>query len=194
MCKRPIAVRSTLQLFLISKRIRLPLKSRQRPLACELQTCIVKAQDLIPPPSVACGCHYKQHKEPQMNTATRFILFALAFNIIVLVPVVSVLMLDLTAAGRGFGLLTDGRLILTSIYMAIAIISAALIVMHVKRLTWAMPMSVALFAVQITYKLITVPMVGLSNPVVISNIVVVAVQVVALTNLWRALRGSKAAL
>jgi len=129
-----------------------------------------------------------------MNTATRFILFALAFNIIVLVPVVSVLMLDLTAAGRGFGLLTDGRLILTSIYMAIAIISAALIVMHVKRLTWAMPMSVALFAVQITYKLITVPMVGLSNPVVISNIVVVAVQVVALTNLWRGLRGSKAAL
>lgn len=127
-----------------------------------------------------------------MTAATRFTIIALAFNIIVLVPVVSVLMLGLSPADKGFGPVTDGRLILTSIYMAIAVVSAALIVLHLKRQSWAMPMSVALFAVQITYKLITVPMVGLSNPVVITNLVVVAVQIMALSILWQAHQRSKA--
>jgi hypothetical protein len=121
-----------------------------------------------------------------MTTAARLTIFALAFNIIVLVPVVSALVSGLPQTERSFGPGTDGRSILISIYMAIAIVSAALIAMHLKRLAWAMPMSVALFAVQITYKLITVPMVGPSNPVVISNLVVVAVQVLALSSLWRA--------
>lgn len=127
-----------------------------------------------------------------MTTATRFTIIALAFNIIVLVPVVSVLMLGLSPAEKGFGPVTDGRLILTSIYMAIAVVSAALIALHLKRQSWAMSMSVALFAVQITYKLITVPMVGLSNPVVITNLVVVAVQIVALSILWQAHQRSEA--
>lgn len=127
-----------------------------------------------------------------MTTATRFTIIALAFNIIVLVPVVSVLMLGLSPAAQGFGPVTDGRLILTSIYMAIAVVSAALIVLHLKRQSWAMPMSVGLFAVQITYKLITVPMVGLSNPVVITNLVVVAVQIMALSILWQAHQRSEA--
>jgi uncharacterized membrane protein len=121
-----------------------------------------------------------------MNTATRFTIFALAFNIIVLVPVVSAVMLGLPQTEQSFGPTTSGRLILVSIYIAIALVSAALIAMHLKRLVWAIPMSVALFAVQITYKLITVPMVGLSNPVVLSNLVVVVVQLLALTTLWLA--------
>jgi hypothetical protein len=128
-----------------------------------------------------------------MPNATRFTIFALAFNIIVLVPVVSALMLGLPQTEQSYGPITEGRSILISIYMAIAIVSAALIAMHLKRRTWAMPMSVALFAVQITYKLITVPMVGLSNPVVISNLVVVAVQVLALSTLWQAHQRSASA-
>lgn len=128
-----------------------------------------------------------------MTTATRFTIFALAFNIIVLVPVVTVLMSGLTPAEQGFGPVTEGRLILTSIYMAIVVVSAALIVLHLMRLIWAMPMSLALFAVQITYKLITVPMVGLANPVVITNLVVVAVQLMALSVLWQAHQRSEAA-
>lgn len=121
-----------------------------------------------------------------MTTATTFTLFALAFNIIVLTPVVTVLLLGFLPADQVFGPVTEGRQILTSIYIAIAVVSAALIAMHLLSLPWAMPMSVALFAVQITYKLITVPMVGLSNPVVITNLVVVVVQAVALFVLWQA--------
>jgi hypothetical protein len=124
--------------------------------------------------------------ELDMNYPLRFTIFALVFNVIVLVPVISVLMLGLSPAEDGFGPVTEGRLILTSIYISIAIISLVLIVMHLSQQAWAMPMSVALFAVQITYKIITVPMVGLSNPVVITNLVVVAVQVLALSSLWQA--------
>ncbi len=53
-------------------------------------------------------------------------------------------------------------------------------------------MSVALFSVQITYKLITVPMVGISNPVVITNLVVVLVQLIALFALWNSMQKSAA--
>ena len=127
-----------------------------------------------------------------MNNATRFILFALAFNVLVLVPVVSALLLDLSHAEQSVGPVTNGRLILTSIYIAIAVVSAALIAMHLKRLAWAIPMSVALFSVQITYKLITVPMVGISNPVVITNLVVVLVQLIALFALWNSMQKSAA--
>lgn len=120
-----------------------------------------------------------------MNHAVRFTIFALAFNVIVLVPVISVLMLGLSPADQVFGPITEGRQILTSIYIAIAIVSVALIVMHLKQMAWAMPMSVALFAVQITYKITTVPMVGILNPVVITNLVVVAVQLLVLSILWQ---------
>ena len=123
--------------------------------------------------------------ELDMNHAVRFTIFALAFNVIVLVPVISVLMLGLSPADQVFGPITEGRQILTSIYIAIAIVSVALIVMHLKQMAWAMPMSVALFAVQITYKITTVPMVGILNPVVITNLVVVAVQLLVLSILWQ---------
>ena len=123
--------------------------------------------------------------ELDMNHAVRFTIFALAFNVIVLVPVISVLMLGLSPADQVFGPITEGRQILTSIYIAIAIVSVALIAMHLKQMAWAMPMSVALFAVQITYKITTVPMVGILNPVVITNLVVVAVQLLVLFILWQ---------
>lgn len=123
--------------------------------------------------------------ELDMNHAVRFTIFALAFNVIVLVPVISVLMLGLSPADQVFGPITEGRQILTSIYIAIAIVSVALIAMHLKQMAWAMPMSVALFALQITYKITTVPMVSILNPVVITNLVVVAVQLLVLFILWQ---------
>ena len=129
-----------------------------------------------------------------MTFEPRLVIFALAFNIIVLLPVMTVLLLKLPPAEVAFGALTDGRLILTSIYMAIALVSAALIALHLMHMPWAIPMSVALFAVQITYKLITVPMVGLSNPVVITNLVVVAVQALALWSLLPAALRAKIGL
>ncbi len=122
-----------------------------------------------------------------MAAATRLIISALLLNVLVLAPVVSVLLLGATAAETGFGAVTDGRLILTSVYIAIGVVSLGLIAMHLRRMAWALPMSVALFSVQITYKLITVPMVGISNPVVITNLLIVVVQVAALFYLWMSL-------
>ncbi|MCE2891433.1 MAG: hypothetical protein ACK5XZ_00545 [Hyphomonadaceae bacterium] len=80
----------------------------------------------------------------------------------------------------------ESRLILISIYIAIAVVSAVLIAVHLMQMDWAIPMTVALFGVQITYNLITVPMVGLSNPVAITNLVVVALQLLTLSILWQA--------
>ena len=111
-------------------------------------------------------------------------ILALALNIFILLPVLGMLMFNPSQADATFGPPTDGRLILTSVYMAIALISAILMVMHFKHMAWAVPMTVALFCVQITYKLITVPMVGLSSPVVITNLVVVVVQMIVLGLLW----------
>jgi hypothetical protein len=123
-----------------------------------------------------------------MTAATRLVLVALSLNVIVLAPVVSVLLLDAPAAQRGFGPVTDARLILTSVYMAIGAVSLGLITMHLKRMAWATPMTVALFSVQIIYKLITAAMVGISNPVIITNLVIVVVQAVALFALWTDLK------
>jgi hypothetical protein len=69
----------------------------------------------------------------------------------------------------------ESRLILISIYIAIAVVSAVLIAVHLMQMDWA-----------ITYNLITVPMVGLSNPVAITNLVVVALQLLTLSILWQA--------
>ena len=44
----------------------------------------------------------------------------------------------------------ESRLILISIYIAIAVVSAVLIAVHLMQMDWAIPMTVALFGVQIT--------------------------------------------
>ena len=79
---------------------------------------------------------------------------------------------------------TDARLILTCVYGAIGVGSAGLIALHLAQHAWAVPMTVALFSVQIVYKLGTVALVGLGSPVVMTNLLVVAVQSVALVVLF----------
>ena len=123
-----------------------------------------------------------------MNKANLFLVAALILNVVILVPVIARLLLGDSSEPTPLGPLTDGRLILISIYSSIAIVSAVLVFMHFKGMAWAIPMTVAMFAVQITYKLITVPLVGISNPVVIANVFVVIVQVAALTMLWHSTR------
>ncbi|WP_299551865.1 hypothetical protein [uncultured Tateyamaria sp.] len=103
---------------------------------------------------------------------------ALGLNLIILVPVISGLMNG--TMNEAFGPDTDARRILACVYAAIALASAALITLHIGNHSWAVPMSFALFGVQITYKLATVVVVGLGSPVVLTNLVVVAVQVTAI--------------
>ncbi|MEL6451715.1 MAG: hypothetical protein AAFQ19_10680 [Pseudomonadota bacterium] len=110
----------------------------------------------------------------------------LSLNLLILGPVIA----GLLSGGAGmaviFGPDTPARMILLCVYAAIALVSAALIGLHAVGHGWAVPMTFALFAVQITYKLATVVAVGVGNPVVVTNLVVVAVQVIAIAAyLWR---------
>lgn len=108
---------------------------------------------------------------------------ALILNLLILVPVVTGLIGQSAGMDAAFGPLTDARRILTCIYGAIAVVSAALLWLHAIDHDWAVPMTVALFAVQITYKLATGVGVGVASPVVVTNLFVVAVQLAALATL-----------
>lgn len=111
---------------------------------------------------------------------------ALVLNVLILAPLVSALLLGRPSMVETFGPVTDARLILTSVYLSICVVSVALIAAHLARADWVVPATMALFAVQITYKLTTVVLVGMSSPVVITNLVVVAVQCVAIATMLRA--------
>ncbi|KIC51880.1 hypothetical protein [Tateyamaria sp. ANG-S1] len=111
---------------------------------------------------------------------------ALCLNIVILGPVI----LGLLSGGMdaAFGPDTDARRILTCVYIAIAAVSLGLIGLHVIGHRWAVPMTLALFSVQITYKAATALLVGLSSPVVATNLLVVAVQIGAIVA-WSVARG-----
>ena len=111
---------------------------------------------------------------------------ALGLNILILVPVIR-------GMTRGhldpsFGPDTVARQILICVYIAIAATSAALIRVHVLALQWAMPMTLALFGVQIACKVATVFAVGIRSPVVATNCVVVLVQCTVIA-VWSGLSG-----
>lgn len=109
------------------------------------------------------------------NNVLRMVRVSLGLNIAVLIPVCTVLMLNLTPFVDVWGPATPARGILLSMYMSILILSVGL---------WMQrnPMLVApLLAMQVCYKLTTPITVGsLANPVVISNIVIAIVHVVTL--------------
>lgn len=108
------------------------------------------------------------------------LMIALAVNIAVLVPVLASIQRGAPAMTAAFGADTDARRILTCVYGAIAIVSAGLLVLFLADHDWAAPMTVGLFAVQIIYKTGTVFLVGFASPVVVTNTVIVAVQICAL--------------
>lgn len=114
------------------------------------------------------------------------LLAALILNIAILVPVIWSLVNGAAGMDAAFGPVTDARRILTCVYGAIGLCSAALIALHSLAHPWAIPMTIALFAVQITYKSATVWVVGPAHPVVIANMVVIVVQFSAVVTAWRA--------
>ncbi|MEO0390434.1 MAG: hypothetical protein AAF218_05780 [Pseudomonadota bacterium] len=110
---------------------------------------------------------------------------ALGVNILVLVPVISGLMAAAPGVDVPFGPATPARGILMSVYISIMLVSAALILAHWQGAPWAVPATLALFAVQIVYKATTVAVIGLGNPVVLTNTAVIAIQLAAVTLWWR---------
>ncbi|WP_299722586.1 hypothetical protein [uncultured Tateyamaria sp.] len=111
---------------------------------------------------------------------------ALMLNVAVLVPVLWSLGRDSAGLQAALGLDSPARRILACIYASIAPVSLALIGLHVDGHPWAIPMTLALFAVQITYKLGTVWVVGIANPVVITNVLVVVAQLTVCITALRA--------
>ena len=105
---------------------------------------------------------------------------ALVLNIVILAPLVWSLSARASGMDATFGAMTDARRILTCVYAAIGMVSAMLVGLHVVGHAWAVPMTFALFAVQITYKMATLFAVGITSPVVVTNLLVVAVQIGAI--------------
>lgn len=106
---------------------------------------------------------------------------SLALNILVLVPVASSLLLQLSWTEAAYGPRTPARGILLSIYLAILALSAALL--FVPRPELVLP----LLGVQILYKVTTPFTVGsMRNPVVVSNLGIAAVHAVTVWTIWPA--------
>lgn len=107
------------------------------------------------------------------------LIISLGLNILVLVPVLAALAANGGAAAHAWGADTPARRILSAVYAAILIASAGLLALHLLAhdiLPWAQ----ALFAIQIVYKLLSAPLAGLRNPVVLSNLAIAAVHAATL--------------
>ena len=119
------------------------------------------------------------------NNVLRMIRVSLSVNIAVLIPVCTVLILNIRPFVDVWGPATPARGILLSMYLSILFLSVGL---------WLRrnPMLVApLLAMQICYKLTTPITVGLlTNPVVISNIAIAFLHAVTLWLIVAHLRAS----
>lgn len=104
---------------------------------------------------------------------------SLMVNIAVLIPVIWVLLANDVPAQRVYGPDSPARRILTCLYGAILVTSALLLTGSWAGrdvLAWAQ----ALLAVQVIYKLATLPAIGLRHPVVIANLGIAALHAATL--------------
>jgi hypothetical protein len=113
------------------------------------------------------------------------ITISLAVNIVVLIPIVILMVIKSPLVDQSWGTFTAARGILLSMYGTILVLSCALIVMPVPAFV------AALLLVQVIYKITTPFTVGsISNPIVISNLVIAALHVGTLVALVSALGAS----
>jgi len=106
-------------------------------------------------------------------------LISLSLNIVVLVPVLVALAANGRTAEQAWGPDAAARRILAAIYAAIALASVALLILDMLDRNVA-AWTQALLGIQVVYKLLSVPLVGLRNPVVVSNLGIAAVHIVTL--------------
>ncbi len=105
---------------------------------------------------------------------------SLALNIAVLIPVCLGLLGKADWTLEVYGAETQARGILLSVYLAILLISVALLFKPLPA------MAAALLLVQIVYKVTTPFTVGsFSNPVVVSNLAIAAFHSLTLAMIWR---------
>ncbi|MEO1346640.1 MAG: hypothetical protein AAFV74_21060 [Pseudomonadota bacterium] len=104
---------------------------------------------------------------------------SLMLNIVILIPVTLGLITEATWADQAYGERSPARDILLSVYLAILLVSFALLI-------WKISTAVAaLLLVQVVYKVITPITVGsVDHPVVATNLFVVACHTVTLGLIW----------
>ncbi len=109
------------------------------------------------------------------------IIASLVLNIAVLVPVSYGLLTNASGSVAAFGADTPARGVLLSVYLAILLCSAGLLLRPVPA------MVAALLVVQIAYKLTTPFTVrAFTHPVVVSNIAIAAFHCITLWAIWKA--------
>lgn len=111
---------------------------------------------------------------------------SLAINILVLVPVCAGLLGNMSWTQSAYGAPSAARGILLSIYLAILVVSILLaLLLAISPSSQWTDMAIALFAVQVAYKVTTPFTVGtLRNPVVISNVLIAAVHAATISVTW----------
>lgn len=115
------------------------------------------------------------------------VVLSLVINVGVLLPVCVGLLADASWTTSAYGARTPARAILLSIYLAIGLVSALLLVRPEPKAV------AALLLVQVLYKVTTPLTVGtIANPVVVSNLMIAWFHTATLVCLWRggALGGS----
>jgi hypothetical protein len=108
------------------------------------------------------------------------ITISLAVNIVVLIPIVVLMIVKSPLVDHAWGAFTAARGILLSMYGTILVLSCALIVIPIPGFV------AALLLMQVIYKITTPFTVGsISNPIVISNLVIAALHVGTLAALYQ---------
>lgn len=110
----------------------------------------------------------------------KMIRLSLVLNTLFLTPIVIGLVIELPRFDKVYGEFTEARGILTSIYLALLLLSASLLIKTIPAFV------VPLLATQVIYKITTPFTVGtLLNPVVISNLGIAALHLVTLRLIYK---------
>jgi hypothetical protein len=119
-----------------------------------------------------------------MNT---LIYISLTVNIVVLVPILILMAIKSQIVDHAWGSFTQARGILMSIYFAILVVSIFLVFKPAPSFIFA------LLLVQVIYK-VTTPFTvrSISNPVVISNLLIAALHIVTLASVFPTIQGQLA--
>lgn len=99
---------------------------------------------------------------------------SLIVNIVVLIPIVFGMFVGSPIIDRVWGEFTESRGILSAIYFALLVLSLGLLARPIPVFV------VPLLATQVIYKLTTLFTVGLSNPIVLSNLAIAILHIITL--------------
>lgn len=120
------------------------------------------------------------------HTSISMVYISHAANVLILIAVCTALWRGDAGMEDAFGPDSPARRILACVYFAILLTSLyALIRAGIGAPHIAVQIALVLFPLQITYKLTTAFAVGMDNPVVLTNLAVVALHAATLIAIWR---------